>query len=139
MKNKFLINKLFFLIFFFFKISTVDSFSANEVSIVVKVNNEIITNLDIQNEYRYLIALNNKLASIDKDEIMVLAKNSIVREKIKKKELEKYYDLNQENEHIDEIIQNFYVKLGINNETDFKNYLSSYDLTLDQIKKKIKN
>ena len=32
--------------------------------IVLKVNNNIITNIDIENEYRYLIALNKNLEKL---------------------------------------------------------------------------
>ena len=52
----------------------------------MKVNNEIITNININEEYRYLIALNTDLKSLKKEEIFNLAKNSFLREKIKENE-----------------------------------------------------
>ena len=41
-------------------------------------------NININEEYRYLIALNTDLKSLKKEEIFNLAKNSFLREKIKK-------------------------------------------------------
>ena len=59
----------------------------------MKVNNEIITNININEEYRYLIALNTDLQSLKKEEIFNLAKNSFLREKIKENEFKKYFKL----------------------------------------------
>ena len=64
---------------------------ANEVKIITKINNEIITNIDIEKEYQYLIALNKSMQDIEKDKIINYAKQSIIKEKIKKIELQKFY------------------------------------------------
>ena len=66
-----------------------------------------------------------------------MAKNSILREKIKEDELWKYFDLSEENKYIDKILFSFYKKLGMKNEKEFKSYLSKYNLSFDEIKKKI--
>ena len=108
-----------------------------ESYVVLKVNNNIITNIDIDNEFRYLIALNKDLKNIDKKRIRKLAKDSIIREKIKETELMNYFDLNQENKYIDRIMKNFYIKLGLKNEKDFINYLESYKLSYKDVKMKI--
>ena len=60
---------------------------SQEIIIVSKVNDEIITNIDIENEKKYLLLLNNKLEKLSEDEILNLAKNSLIREKVKKKEI----------------------------------------------------
>ena len=108
-----------------------------ESYVVLKVNNNIITNIDIDNEFRYLMALNKDLKNIDKKIISKLAKDSIIREKIKETELMNYFDLNQENKYIDRIMKNFYIKLGLKNEKDFINYLESYKLSYKDVKMKI--
>ncbi len=128
--------------YFFFLIIFVNFFCSNyiyssESYVVLKVNNKIITNVDINKEYRYLIALNTDLQNIDKKKIMNIAKDSIIREKIKEDELLKYYDLNVKNKYIDNILANFYKKMGMKNEKEFKSYLSKYNLSFDEIKKKI--
>ena len=127
---------LFFLIIFLNVFFNKTIYSA-ESYIVLKVNNNIITNVDINTEYQYLIALNKDLKRIDKKKIMKIAKDSIIREKIKESELINYFDLNQPNKHIDQIVKNFYIQLGLKNETEFKNYLSNYNLLFEEVVKKI--
>ena len=126
----------FFLIIFFYFFCSNYIYSI-ESYVVLKVNNKIITNVDIDNEYRYLIALNTNLQNIDKKKVMNIAKNSILREKIKEDELLKYFDLSMENKYINNILNNFYKKLGMKNEKEFKSYLTKYNLSFDEIKKKI--
>ena len=103
----------------------------------MKVNNEIITNININEEYRYLIALNTDLKSLKKEEIFNLAKNSFLREKIKENELKKYFKLNQSSKYIDQTIKNLYSSLNISSEIEFKKYLSVHNLTIEDVKKKL--
>mgnify|MGYP006161494911 FL=1 len=56
-----------------------------EIKIIEKVNNQIITNIDVENEYAYLKALNPKYKELDKQKMLEYAKESIVKEIIKKK------------------------------------------------------
>ena len=129
--------KYFFFLIILFSIILNKPIYSNEVYVVTIVNNIIITNVDVENEYRYLIALNNDLKNIDKKKIMKLAKNSIIKEKIKETELKNHFDLNQENEYIDRILTSFYKALDLKNEKEFINYLLNYDLLFDEVKKKI--
>ena len=129
--------KYFFFLIILFSIISNKSIYSSEVYVVSKVNNIIITNVDVENEYRYLIALNNDLKNIDKKKVMKLAKNSIIREKIKETELKNHFDLNKENKYIDRILANFYKALDLKNEKEFINYLLNYDLLFDEVKKKI--
>ena len=129
--------KYFFFLIIFFNFFCNNYIYSFESYVVLKVNNKIITNVDINKEYRYLIALNTDLQNIDKKKVMNIAKDSIIREKIKEDELLKYYDLNIKNKYIDSILDNFYKKLGMKNEKEFKSYLSKYNLSFDEIKKKI--
>ena len=78
-----LIKKLFvyFIISFFFY-----SFAkSQEIIIISKINDEIVTNLDIEHEKKYLLLLNDKLNNLSEKEFFKLAKNSLIREIIKKK------------------------------------------------------
>ena len=110
---------------------------ANETNIVIKVNNEIITNIDIENEIRYLVALNNELKETSEEILKNLAKQSVIKEKIKKKEVSKYFKFNSSQEYLDTIIKSYYTKLGIDSLESFKIYLQEYDLKLDVVKNKI--
>ena len=111
--------------------------NSNEIYVISKVNNQIITNADVNKEYRYLVALNPNLQNVEKTKVMELAKNSIIKEKIKEYELNKYFDLSIENRFITKIIANFYKKMGMENENEFENYLSEYNLNFEFVKKKI--
>ena len=76
MKNFFLLI-IFFNFFFNWPVYSIESY------VILKVNNNVITNVDIDNEYRYLIALSPSLQNVNKEAVMKLAKDSIIREKIK--------------------------------------------------------
>ena len=91
-----------FLAFCILLIST-GHINANSIQIIVKVQNEIITNVDIENEKKYLLFLNPKLKQLDRIKFNDIAKNSLITEIIKKKELENFYDLKQINNIIDTI------------------------------------
>ena len=104
-----------------------------------KVNNEIITNFDIEKEKKYLIALNPKLENLKKDQLSDLAKNSIINEKIKKVELENFFKFNRNKDDpvLDSIMKNIFSKIGVVNEKDIINHLANNDLTLDWVRQKI--
>ena len=123
---------LFLLILINFKSNTAENFY-----IVYKVNNEIITNSDIEKEYRYLVSLNNQLKNLEKQKIIKLSKESALREKIKKIELIKYFDLKTINIDIDNYLENFYRNLNIKNKNEFEEYLESNNISLNYVQKKI--
>ncbi len=106
--------------------------------IVAKVDNEIITNVDIINEINYLTALNNDLKNIEKNSLINLAKNSLIREKIKKNEINKNSSNKIDDKILKSLIENYYKKINLKNLNEFKNYLASYSINLDDVKKKIK-
>ena len=113
------------------------SYSIEGVFVKYKINDEIITNIDVENESSYLIALNNELTKLSDTKILEIAKNSIIKETVKKIELLKYFTLDQNNPFLDKVIKDFYLKLQLNNEDEFEKYLSNYNLTIQDIKKKI--
>ncbi len=113
---------------------------ASEVKIIKRINNEIITNIDVEIEYNYLIALNKDLKKISKDEGLKIAEESLTREKIKLIELKKNLSIEnfEQSDLLNNILKNFYQRLELGNENDFEVYLQTFNLTLDQVKKKIK-
>jgi len=126
----------FFLIIFFLLIN-IENLYSKEVNIVFKIDNEIVTNIDIEKEFRYLTALNTNLQTLEENKIYEIAKISMIKEIVKKNELLKYYDLNQNPDYMDEIIKNFYQGMGINSEEEFEKYLIKHKLKLNDVKKKI--
>ncbi len=113
------------------------SLKANEVKIVKKIGKEIITNIDVENEYNYLISLNASLKDISKDQVISFAQNSLIKEKIKKNEILKYYDLNNKNQTVDLMIEKIYKNLGLNTKDQFLSYLGNNNLNFDNVYKKI--
>jgi peptidyl-prolyl cis-trans isomerase SurA len=112
-------------------------FSDESVYIVYKVNNQIITNKDVEKERQYLISLNNRLKELDEARILEVSKESALREKIKKIELEKYFNFETLELNVDIYLENFYKTLNINNNSEFEQYLKKNNLSLDYIKNKI--
>ena len=109
-----------------------------ENKILVKIDNQIITSLDVNNEYKYLIALNPSLKNSKKEDIIKLSKRSIINERIKKIEIEKNFNNPQIPEKfLDIILQNVYFKIGIENISDFKRYLSINDIDFENVKNKL--
>ena len=129
--------KLFcIVILIFFKNNLV--FSNSEIEILFKVDNEIITNIDVEKEKRYLIALNNKLSEIPASQLNNIAKESLIKEIIKKKELNKFFDLNKTNEYSEKVAKNFYKRLNFKNEKEFESYLKNFNIKKKFIMEKIK-
>ena len=79
---------------------------------MAKVNNEIITNYDVEIESNYLKLLNPNLNQLDKNRVIGIAKNSLINEIIKQKQLEKIFEFDQSQKIIDQIFKDFYTNLG---------------------------
>ena len=127
---------LIYLTFVLFIYSS-SSFSI-ENKILVKIENQIITSLDVNNEYKYLIALNPSLKKSKKEDIIRLSKRSIINETIKKIEIKKNFNNPQIPEtFLDRILQNVYLKIGIENINDFKKYLLLNEIDYENVKNKL--
>ena len=121
----------------YFLIITINNVVSGEVNIQIKIDNEIITNVDIEREYRYLTALNPSFQSLEKKTAYEIALTSMIKEIIKRNELKKYYNLDQNPDYMAETVKNFYKSLGIKNEKEFENYLLRHGLILNDVKKKL--
>ena len=131
----------FFLIIFIFNFLFLSNNILNASSnfyIVAKVDNEIITNVDIINEINYLTALNNDLKNIDKNSLVNLAKNSLIREKIQKNEINKNSSNKVDDKILKNLIENYYKRINLKNLNEFEKYLSTYNINLNDVKEKIK-
>ena len=112
-------------------------FSDESVYIIYKVNNQIITNKDVEKEQLYLISLNNRLKELDEARMLEISKESALREKIKKIELEKYFNFETLELNVDIYLENFYKTLNLNNKNEFEQYLKENNISLNYIKNKI--
>ncbi len=126
-----------FLIIILFCIISNNIFAQDKIFIALTINNVPITNLDILEEANYLSALNPAVRKINKKEVLSIAKNSLVKEKVKEQELIKYFNLNEENKYVDNILKQIYSSLNIQSKEEFKNYLSKFDIKLENLIYKI--
>ena len=132
-KNK---KILLFLGFIFFIFNT--NSNGLENKILVKIENEIITSLDVNNEYKYLIALNPSIKNSNRLDILKLSKRSIIQEKIKKIEIEKNFNNPKiPQKFIDQILRNIYSRIGFNNLNEFKMYLINKNIDFENVKNKL--
>ena len=110
---------------------------ANDGSfIVLKINDQIITNIDLKKEKNYLIALNNELKKLKQSEIEKIAKESLIREKIKENEVNRYV-LEVDAKYVDGVIKTFMSRLNLETEQQFNEYLKNFNLTIADVRKKI--
>jgi len=117
----------------------VDLAKAKEIKILYKLENEIITNQDVIEELNYLVSLNNNLKSLEKNKLNQIAVSSIIKEKIKYLELKKYFKIDENTKEVDEIVlKELNKRIRINEAKDIKEYFSLYNLTLKQVKFKIR-
>ena len=123
---------MLFLCFVFSNVKAIES------KIVHNVGNEIITNIDIKREFRYLIALNNSLKELDKEKLLNISNQSIIREKIKKLEiLKNFKEIKINEDYYELLLKNTYSRLNLKSINEFEMYLKDYDLKIDDIKTKI--
>jgi peptidyl-prolyl cis-trans isomerase SurA len=124
------------LVYFFY---STNSFGL-ENKILLKIENQIITSLDVNNEYKYLIALNPSLKNSKKEDVMQLSRRSIIHEKIKKIEIEKNFINPKIPENfLEKILQNVYSKIGLTNLDEFKKYLTINNINYENVKDKLIN
>ena len=126
-----------FTIFTFFFIF-LNNCLAYENKILFKVNNKIITSVDILNEINYLNSLNENLKNLQKEKIFQIAKNSLIREKIKEITLLKIFKKIQLNkEDFNRSILNNYSNFNINSIDELGQHLNKFNLDIQKIERKI--
>ena len=129
-------KKTIFLILIFF-LFTNFSYSKIDLQIIMKINNQIVTSYDIEKESNYLLALNPKLNEINKNDLFKLAKKSMIKEMIRKSEILKYKEIDSDNPRNKNILRNIMLNLDFSNQLQFENYLNDFDISIDDLKKKI--
>ena len=113
------------------------SYSEIKLKILMKIDNQIITNYDLEKEANYLLALNPSLKEIDKKKLMTISKRSLIKEKIRKNEILKYKNLDKKNAQIETVLNNLILSLNYENQNQFQEYLVKFNLSLDDLKEKI--
>ena len=132
--NKFKIiffGAIYSLIFF-------SNISAIENKILFKVNNEIITSIDILTELKYLEIINKDFKKASKKQAFEIAKRSLIREKIKEIELKRIFkEIKVEDKFLNDLLINYFKSINIKTISDFEKYFTLLDINPNLIKKKI--
>ncbi len=123
------------ILLFIFNTLAVETF---ENKIMLKVDNEIITSIDLKYESIYLTTLNPELKKLKDSEILEISKKSLIKEKIKKIEILKNIDNPKlPVKYLEEILRNIYRVVKIENLEDFKKYLYKNGLEYNYVLEKI--
>ena len=130
--NKILLSN--FILIFFLVLSS----HSLENKIILKIDQDIITSLDIENEKNYLSALNPNIKELDDKKIFEISKNSLIREKIKKIEISKNTNtVKLDTNFLEKIIETRYISLGLKTKNEFIAYLKKFDIEIGTVIKKI--
>ena len=123
---------------FVFLILLNQNINSKENKILFKVNNEIITSLDIFNEVKYLETINEQFKNSKKKQAFEIAKKSLIREKIKEIVLKKVVeDIKIEDQILNNMLINYFKEIKIKSTSDFEKYFNSKNIDPNLIKKKI--
>ena len=110
---------------------------ASEIRIISKVNNEIITNIDVENQINFLKVQNPNVNKLSLQELKEVSKNSLVRQIIKKKETDKFFDFEKNLNIGEKLIKQSYLEKGFNNKSEFISFLKRNKLEYEDYKEKI--
>lgn len=134
---KFIKFKIFFFLIIILLFINNKSFAKIEIRSLIKVEDIHITNMDIYNEIRFQVLMNENLKSLNNNELNNIAQKNLINEKIKLIELKKYYDLDQNNQLIEKLIMDRFIFLGLNNIQDVESFLEKNNISFNFIKSKI--
>ena len=132
-----ILSKKTIILFLIFFLLNNFSYSKINLQIIMKINDQIVTSFDLEKEINYLLALNPNLNEINKNDLLEIAKRSITKEMIRKSEILKYKELNLQNAQINDVLNNIIQNLNYSDQSQFENYLNGFNISIDDIKKKI--
>ena len=134
--NKFIKNIFKIIIFFFGLISYSYGF---QNKILFKIDNEIITSIDILNEIEYRKLINSKISELSNEEIFEIAKKSLIKEKIRKITNSKFFTETEiGDQYLDPILNELINKSGFKSKEKFQEFLDFKNIKIDIIIDKIK-
>lgn len=132
-----MIKRSLFILFILVLVTFNVSYSI-ENKILFKLNEEIVTTIDISKEINYLKSINSDIEKFENKEIIQIAKNSLIRHKIKNLELLKYFKVIKLNEsEQNTLLENTFNKFGFENIEEFVSHLANYETSLNTVTEKI--
>ena len=128
------LNIIFFILF----LSFINLKTNAQVNLKYKIGNQIISNIDILNEKNYLLFLRPELKNLPEKEILIISENSLIREIIKKKELDIIFKNFNDLMFIGEIKKNLLKFKNIKTEDELKILLKKNNIEYEKILEKMK-
>ena len=118
-------------------IFNIPNLTAFENKILFKIDNEIVTTIDIYEESKFLKVFNPEINSLSDVELFEISKNNLIKDKIKKIEIMKFVrELKVDNKFLLKLIEKKYSRLNINSIKDFEKYLKKENLNIEIVKEK---
>ena len=111
---------------------------AIENKILFKINNDIVTTIDIKNESNYLKILNKNMNNLELIQIYEISKNSLIKEKIKKNEILKLIkEIKIEKKILNKLIKSIYLNIGFETKNEFSKYLEKNNMQYSYMEEKL--
>ena len=121
-----------------FIIFNIQNSNTIENKILFKIDNEIITTIDIYEEIKFLKIFTPEINDLEDAELFEISKNSILRDRIKKIEiLEFVKELKVQDKFLLNLIKNKYSKTNIDTLEDFRIYLKKNNLDFNNVNEKL--
>ena len=126
------------LIFVCILISLPTKILALENKILLKINNNIITTVDVLNEIKYLKLLNKNFKNLEQDKIYKIAKNSAIKDMIKENHLKKFFkEIELDEVFVEKFILDYFSRYNFSSIEDLEKFLIENNLKLSFMEKKI--
>ena len=126
------------IIIIFFSVLIKYSALAYENKILLKINNEIITTVDILNQISYLKSINKNINNVDNKKVFEIARNSLIKDKIKEIALKKIIQkIDISDEDFNRVLISTYSDTGYTNASELLGYLKNFDIKPDFIRNKM--
>ena len=111
---------------------------ANENKILLKVNNELITTIDILNEINYLKSINSNIINLDNNKLIEIARNSLIKDRIKKIVLIPIIkEFGISDKDYERVLISNYSTTGYKNTDAIHDYLKKFDINPGLIRNKL--
>ncbi len=120
-------------IIFLFIFTTI-AYSNVDLKIKYKINDQIVTNIDLQNEKRFLIFLNPNLRNLSNTQLENISNDSYKNRKIKEIELRKYFDFEKKNLG-EKYIEQFVVNSNFDSKDELLIKLKNENLNYEDFRK----
>ncbi len=122
-----------------FIIALINTNISAKILIKYKVGDQIITNVDIEKEKKYLTFIRPNLKKLSNEDLIKISENSLIREIIKKKELDKILKEFEFADYEEQLKKNLFSYKNVKSEEEFKQLLKKNNLSYSEVLDKVKN